>query len=218
MQFDILDVKNLVTTFDPEQPTGDPFLDFRYEAHRAEYGHGNPYWRMFYHLCARYEPTMVVELGAWQCTCAAHMAAGSGGTVVTIDHHTDRIGETHPPGDDVNEGLCRDVARRYPGIYYIKGWTWDVWEEVRDLGKKVEILFIDSWHDYEHAMLDWNTYRPLLADPALVVCDDIIAHDGPVISGMVKFWNDVTWNSERFLLEDGPHNTVPMGFFKWTRS
>jgi len=213
MNFDLMDVKNLATTFDPEQPTGDAYLDARYEAHRAEYGHGNPYWRMFYRLCERFRPSLAVELGAWQGTCAAHMAAGGAATVATIDHHGDRRGETHPPGDDVNEALCREVAQRY-GVFYLKGWTWDVWTDVRDLGKKIDLLFIDSWHDHEHAILDWNTYRPLLAPEALVVCDDIIKGDGPVISGMDRFWNEVSNGRESFLLE-GPHFQIPMGFFKY---
>ena len=209
MDFDLLDVKNLVETFDPEQPTGDPFLDGRYEAHRAEFNHGKPYWRLFFHLCGLLRPTLTVELGAWQCTCAAHMAAGGAGTVVTIDHHGD-------PGDDVNQARCEDAARHYyPNLVYLKGWTWDVVERVAPMGP-IDLLFIDSWHDYEHAMRDWNAYKDLLANQALVICDDIIAHDGPVISGMVPFWNDVSAGHEAFLVEQGPHHQVPMGFFKWT--
>jgi hypothetical protein len=213
MDFDLLDVRNLVTTFDPERPTGDAYLDARYEAHREIYGHPNPYWRMFYRLCERFRPALSVELGAWQCTCAVHMAAGGKGTVATIDHHTDRIGERgEPPGDDVNEGLCREVAQRY-GLFYFKKWTEAAVPDVKALGKPIDLLFIDSWHDYEHAMIDWNLYTPLLARPALVVCDDIIGGDGPVIAGMDRFWAEVSNGRESFLLE-GPHHQVPMGFIK----
>jgi predicted O-methyltransferase YrrM len=168
---------------------------------------------MFYRLCERYRPSMAVELGAWQGTCAAHMAGGGAATVVTIDHHSDRRGETHPPGDDVNEALCREVAQRY-GVFYLKGWTWDddVLADVRALDKPIDVLFIDGWHHYDKAMRDWNLYRPMLSIPALVVCDDL-ENVEPTLHRMEEFWDDVSWNRERFVTPRVA--AYPMGFFKY---
>jgi predicted O-methyltransferase YrrM len=205
MDFDLLDVKNLVATFDPEVPTGDAFLDARYEAHRAEFGHGKPYWRMFWHLCRQFRPGLAVELGGWQGTCAAHMASGGAGMVYTIDHHSD-------PGDDENQRAMLEAERPYrPRMLYLQGWTWDVVGRVPD---GIDLLFIDSWHQYEYAMRDWDLYTPKLANPALVVCDDILFTDGPVIAGMKRFWDEVSAPFEHFLVEQGPHHQVPVGFIK----
>ena len=207
MDFDLLDIKNLTQTFDPEQPTGDPFLDGRYEAHREKFGHGKPYWRLFHRLCQLYRPALAVELGAWQCTCAAHMAGGGAGTVVTIDHHGD-------PGDDINQACCEDAARHYyPNLVYLKGWTWDVVERVVPIGP-IDLLFIDGWHHYDKAMRDWNDYRDLLASPALVVCDDL-ENVEPTLHKMVEFWEDVSAPYERFVVTG--FSTYPMGFFKFER-
>jgi len=208
MNFDLSTVKRLEGTFNPEIPTGDPFLDARFDANRAKFGQqSNWYWRLFFHLCRELKPDLAVELGAWQGTCAAHMAGGGASTVATIDHHGD-------PGDDVNEVLTREAAQHYPGLFYFKGWTWDRWEDVRDLGKKIDILFIDSWHQYEYAMRDWLTYKPLLADRALVVCDDLIFGDGPVIAGMKRFWEEVSSGRPAFL-GNRAHPGFPMGFMEY---
>jgi hypothetical protein len=108
-----------------------------------------------------------------------------------------------------------EVAQHYVNMFYFQGWTWDKVPEVRALGKKIDILFIDSWHQYEYAMRDWNDYKPLLNIPALVICDDIMGGDGPVIAGMLDFWNEISAGYEAFLDATG-HPGVPQGFLKWT--
>lgn len=204
MNFDLLDVRNLATTFDPKEPTGDSFLDARYNWRMETFGHPSPYYRLFYRLGKLLKPSMVVELGAWKGIGAAHWAPHAG-TVVTIDHHTD-------PGDEENEQWCRETAQHYPNLFYFKGWTWDVVEDVRNLGKYIRVLFIDSWHHYDKAMRDWNAYEPLL-DPegALVICDDIVNAE-PTLHRMTDFWRDISEGRERFLIEG--LNVYPMGFFK----
>jgi predicted O-methyltransferase YrrM len=208
MRFDLEDVRALAESFDPDQPTGDPFLDGRYDAQVAKFGTQNAYWRFFYRLCEAYKPDLCCELGAWQGTCAAHMAPHSG-TVATIDHHGD-------PGDDENERLCREVQQRYGNVFYLKGWTWDRWADVRDLGKRIDVLFIDSWHQYEYMVKDWYTYKPLLADEALIVADDLVATDsGPTIAGTLRAWTEICAGREQFTT-GRPHVGVTMGFMRWT--
>ena len=207
MKFDMYDVKDMVETFDQALPTGDPFLDGRYDAQVAKFGQPNAYWRLFYRLCEKYKPGLCCELGAWQGTCAAHMAPHSA-TVATIDHHGD-------PGDDINERECRAVQQRYGNVFYLKGWTWDRWTDVRDLGKKIDILFIDSWHQYEYMVRDWYTYKPLLADEALIVADDLVGTDvGPTIAGTGRAWGEICEGREQFITGRA-HIGVAMGFAKW---
>lgn len=186
-------------------PTGDPFLDTRWDAHVARFGHGVPYWRFFHQLCQAWRPGLAVELGAWQATCAAHMASGGAMTVATIDHHSD-------PGDDANERLSKEAAQRYANLFYFKGWTWDRVEDVRALGKPIDLLFIDSWHQYDYAMRDWETYRPLLADGALVACDDLLASDHATIAGMTRFWSEISEGRPAFM-SVRVHPGFPVGFF-----
>lgn len=207
MKFSLDEVQAIVESGN-ETPTGDPFLDTRYEAHRAKFGHPNLYWRTFYRLCEFLHPSFCVELGAWQGTCAAHMAPHSG-IVATIDHHTD-------PGDDENRRLTLEVSSRYSQVLYLQGWTWDKVHEVRELGIPIDLLFVDSWHQYEYAILDWSLFSPLLADEALVVCDDLLPTDGPVIAGMQKFWNEIS-NGRQAFVSKVPHAGFPMGFIQWTR-
>lgn len=207
MDFDLSDVRDLVAAFDPEAPTGDPFLDARHEAHRARFGHGVPYWRLFYRLCGTLRPGLCVELGAWQATCAAHMAAGNpDGQVVTIDHFSD-------PGDEDNFVLAYEAQMNCANLRVWKSWTWDCAHLVGD--GTVDLLFVDSWHMYDKAMRDWDAYRPKLASPALVVCDDLLAGDSATIAGMRRFWDEVSAPFESFL-DERAHPGFPMGFMRWT--
>jgi predicted O-methyltransferase YrrM len=71
-----------------EQPTGNAFLDARYEEQISIIGHTNPYYRLFYLIAQSLKPAFVVELGSWQGTAAAHFALGwPESRVVTIDIH-----------------------------------------------------------------------------------------------------------------------------------
>jgi len=79
-------------------------------------------------------------------------------------------------------------------------------------GRKIDLLFIDSWHRYDQAMKDWNAYKPLLNEGALVICDDILeGTKGSGIEDMVKFWDEM--EGEKFL-NSNLHSGYPMGFLK----
>ena len=203
-------------------------------------GEDHLYYRLFYRLAEYLQPGVVVELGGWQGTAAAHFAAGRGGKtmVITIDHHTD-------PGDQLNKAKMLEAEFRYDNLYYIQGWTngelairesgkhalGDAPNALLELGRflvagmiskarhketgGIDILFIDSWHQYAEAMMDWEIYQPLLSSPALVICDDILPGDGPAIGGMERFWNELP--GEKFLSEV-PHPGHPMGFLRYEKT
>lgn len=44
---------------------------------------------------------------------------------------------------------------------------------IEHLGKKIDILFIDTVHTKERTMQEWNAWKPLLADGAVVCLDDL---------------------------------------------
>jgi predicted O-methyltransferase YrrM len=181
--FDIETLKQMVMGFNP-LPTNDKFLDQRYDWQKNENGVEWPYYRFFYHLSKMLQPDIVLELGTYQATAAAHFAAGyEWSTVITVDHHTD-------PGDDNNQLRVLEAAEEYSNLVYFQGWSTsklaaeqkgkhfrgdvaDVYQRVVDrtlyYGKKIDILFVDSWHCYEYAMDDFETYKSLLSSPALVI-------------------------------------------------
>jgi predicted O-methyltransferase YrrM len=127
-----------------------------------------------------------------------------------------------------------EATRQYKNMFYEHGWTTpeaaerekgnhahgDAPSAYERLSKyfednrlKIDILFIDSWHTYENAMLDWRYYRPLLNSPALVICDDIQEGGGPEspISGMLDFWDKLP---EPKFLNENLHPGTNMGFLK----
>ncbi len=205
------DVKRLIETALLEEPTGDPFVDARYREQIELVGHTQPYYRLFWHIAREFRPGFTVELGAWQATAAAHFASGNpDGVVVTIDHHTD-------PGDEAHKARAMEAAQQYPNLLYFQGWTWDVVGDVKAVGRPIEVLFIDSWHDKRYAIRDWASYSPLLADSALVICDDILPDDPSLGDGMVQFWQGLSSVCDGFLDARLHPPGIPMGFLKFSR-
>ena len=205
--------------------TGDEFCDYRTQKMLEDgrfYGNKiEPYYSFFYKLSQYLKPKVVVELGGWRGDSAVHFARGTEGTVITIDHHTD-------PDDAIHDKAMLEAVENCPNLYFIRGWTVDsvakeqkgkhalgdsgsAFPEVLKIldGRKIDLLFIDSWHQYDYAKIDWEAYSPLLSKEALVICDDIIGGHGPAIGGMRDFWDELPGEKE---LIDGIHISYPMGF------
>ncbi len=222
--FALDDIKQLIDDPLTYTLTSDKFLDSRWDEPQNK---THLYYRLFYRLAKYLQPNFVVELGGWQGSAAAHFAAGYlKGIVVTIDHHTDA-------GDEINKARMLEAETEYSNLHYIQGWTNDdlAYREKGNhaLGdapsamlslmalpgyhSSIDILFVDSWHQYEEAMMDWRAYQPLLASPSLVICDDMMLdHDGPAIGGMSKFWDEFP---EPKFLDATAHPGYPMGFVRY---
>lgn len=173
-------------------------------------GHDSLYYSLFYELSLHYKPALVVELGSWRGFGAAHFAsANPAGKVVTIDIHRE---------DKVAQQRVIAHTRHYPNLTYINKWTWDAVADVEAIGLPVDILFIDAWHEYQYAKREWDLYKPLLADNALVICDDIFDAVGATVE-MEKFWGEmdtaqgIAWK----FINTGLHSWVPMGFAQYRR-
>ena len=199
--FTLDDIKNLIEQCLKEEPTGDSFIDARYQEQIKIIGHTNPYYKLFYLLSKTLKPEFVVELGSWQATGAAHFAAGNpDGFVVTVDIHRE---------DKIAQQRAIEASAHYSNLMYINGWTWDneTVETISLIGKPIEILFIDAWHDYDLCKKEWALYQPLLAPTALVIADDITTAYN--FDGMLKFWDEMP---EPKFLDDRIHPGIPMGF------
>lgn len=221
-KFTLENIKYMAERFNPI-PTSDSFLNGRYDWQKQDNGQEWPYYRFFYHISKMLRPDLVVELGAFQGTCAAHFSAGAN-QVITIDHYTD-------PGDEYNEDCMIDVCDRYLNVHYLRGWTNaeltasqynkhalgnapNAFLLISQVARKIDILFIDSWHNYEQVKLDYETYLPLMNSPGLIICDDIAEgnmRNEPKIFGMLKFWDELS--GPKFL-NSNLHPSSGMGFLE----
>ena len=209
MNFTLAGIRTLIERAKQEPASGDTWLDARYLEDIPIIAHTNPYYKLFNLIAKRYRPAFTVELGAYRGTGGAHFAAGNpNGTVLTIDIHRE---------DKVAQVKSQEADAQYPNLTYINAWTLDAVPAVKAWDRQIDVLFIDAWHHYKHAMDDWNAYEPLLASPSLVICDDIFDAQGATID-MVKFWTEISEPYESMLLtEPALHHWVPMGFMKYER-
>lgn len=227
MQFNLKFIEGIAKNYHyPKNGVVNKFLHNRVIERKQPDSYIPAYYGFFYELTKILKPKIVVELGTWQGTSAAHFAAGCKDTkVITVDHHSD-------PGDEENKIKTIQAVAAYPNITYCQGWSCDqLYNEEKDLhdqkglnafpkvkhelnGEKIDILFIDSWHRYDQAVKDWNAYKPLLAKGALIICDDIdIGNKGGGIENMVQFWDEM--EGEKFL-NTNLHRGLPQGYLKWT--
>jgi len=202
--FTLSDISRLADYSLLEAGTGNAWLDARYQEQVLIIGHTNPYYRLFFTLAQILKPEFVVELGSWQATAAAHFALGNpDGLVLTVDIHRE---------DKIAQQRCYEAQEYCKNLTYINKWIGEAVEDVASYGKKIDILFCDGWHDFEHLSDDWNNYRPLLNDNALVIFDDITTAYN--FEGMVEFWEQL--EGEKFLNSD-IHPGIPMGFLRFER-
>lgn len=201
--FTLDDIRRLVDESLLEVPTGNPWLDSRYDEQVGIIGHTNPYYRLFYRIAQMLKPEFVVELGSWRGDASAHFALGNpDSTVIAIDIHKDN--------DVAGMAKLQEAVNLLPNLTWLQAWSWDAVETIKAIDKKIDILFIDAWHDYKYVKREWELYSPLLADVALVICDDITA--GYNFEGMIDFWNELDY--EKFL-DNRVHVSIPMGFVRY---
>lgn len=207
MEFTIKQIRSFVKDAREEPSTGNSWLDTRYEEVSQLIGHTNPYYIAFFIIAEELQPEFVVELGSWRAYAAAHFAEGAEGCrVVTIDIHKDNQ-------DDKQKAI--EVCGQWPNLDYINKWTWDAVPDVEAYDLPIDILFIDAWHEYEYAMKEWELFEPLLADNALVICDDIMDAEGAT-KDMIRFWKEISKGRQAFL-DESLHDGVPMGFMQYVR-
>lgn len=201
--FTLDDIRKLVAESLKEAPTGNPWLDARYDEQVGIIGHTNPYYRLFYLIAQTLKPEFVVELGSWRGDASAHFSLGNpNSTVIAVDIHRDN--------DIAGMAKLQEAVNLLPNLTWLQAWSWDAIDTIRVIDAKIDILFIDAWHDYQYAKREWDLYSPLLASPALVICDDITTNFN--FEGMIRFWEELP--GEKFLNNE-VHRHVPMGFLKY---
>jgi len=121
----------------------------------AVYGHlpYNLFMTRIVQLCG---PKTCVELGTYYGVGARHLAAGDPRTrVYTVDFDP-ACGQRIPPG--------------WENITFIRS---DTLRAVHLVPDPIELLFIDAEHTFEAVMAEFAAYSSRLADPSLVLFDDL---------------------------------------------
>lgn len=218
MKFTLPKIKKLIKQSLTMGDIGHPLMDNYYKWYERLTGHPNPYYKLFYLLSKEFKPEFVVELGSYRAGASGHFAVGHPqATIVTIDMHKDM------PQQFPDKAACIEAMKVIPNLTYINKCTVDNMPEygyecarnevVEFTHKQIDILFIDAWHHEKYVKREWELYSPLLADVALVICDDV-ANMADGFKGMEEWWNDFPYQK---FLNNEVHPSIPMGFMKFQR-
>ena len=128
------------------------------------------YYRWLYRAAAFLQPSVAIELGVCRAQGSAHIAAGGAKVTIGIDR------APWEPQFSTNVAAMEAHGLDYR---FILGETTEpkVRKQVVDLVRQygpIELLFIDSTHVYWYAMHEWETYRGMVAEGAVIVMDDIL--------------------------------------------
>ncbi|MFN8140435.1 MAG: class I SAM-dependent methyltransferase [Fimbriimonadales bacterium] len=126
-------------------------------------------------LIEEFEPSSVVELGTFQGISALFMKSALPvfSKLTTIDIH---------PVDN----LLTQILKLDTRVRLVSGDTRDP-DIVKEFGiDQVDFLYIDTDHNFRQIAAEWDVWRPVLANGAIVVLDDI--HLNPE---MEFFWNQI---------------------------
>lgn len=128
----------------------------------------SPYYNLFYILssgiCHEKYKTVAVELGVDQGRGSAAFALSGLCQVYGIDH-TYKVGLNRL--DD------------FDNFDFVKSDTLPVPEQLKNV--KISLLHIDTEHSYPMAKAEFEAYKPLLTNPAIVFFDDLHAQDDDVL-------------------------------------
>ena len=148
------------------------------EAKYHEYAFRNPghtYYVYLAKLVKALQPRKVVELGT---------DIGRSGLFIMTqlpeksEFWTVEIGD-HPAVD-------LDPFKGDPRLHILKGSDLDP-RNTNQIGGGIDLLFVDTNHEYTQAMTEWAVYKMQMNRPGVAVFDDISLNPG-----MQQFWNEVT--------------------------
>jgi len=133
--------------------------------HPLVYGRdaSNPYYDFLYRLTEKYKPRVVVEFGTCSGGSTSYFAAGCTETkVISVDI------VQHP-----------ETVKRLSVFPNVELWTYNtndpaLGEALKNEGP-VDVLFIDTEHEYQQARSEFETYRSFVVPGGLLLFDDIYA-------------------------------------------
>ncbi len=112
----------------------------------------------------------IAEIGSYTGASACCFGASTNGKIICIDTWNNNA---------MSEGkrdtwleFKKNTSNYSDSIIAIRGYSQDVIEEVKNITKKLDILFIDGDHSYESVKSDWENYKQLLKPEAIVIFHD----------------------------------------------
>ena len=140
------------------------------------------YYRFMRLLAARMRPAVAVELGLCGGGGSLHLALGNpNGKVIGVD-----IDNQYPENLDYVKELCPNFE-----FWQTDSLQATVAYKAAEL-PQVGILFIDTVHTYDRTMIEFHTWRELLAPDAVVLLDDLFRE------GMDAVWRELPGTKVRF--------------------
>ena len=132
------------------------------------------YYRFMKLLATAKRPRLSVELGLCGGGGSLHLLLGwGGGRVIGID-----VVNEYP------DNIMWMMAN-FPRFQFWKMDSVDASDLFVEGREKIDILFMDSVHTYEHVMKEFEAYRPVLAHDAIVLMDDLYRE------GMDRVWAEM---------------------------
>jgi predicted O-methyltransferase YrrM len=155
-------IKELIVQAKSMANSGHPYLDKRWN---SDIRYQRPYYRFCMLLAREVKPSIIVELGIDTGMCCGHWAFGCPtANVYGIDVHKD--------GEEPSI-KCVQMAEQFSNFHYLRGWTWDKVKNIAALNKPIDVLYIDSWHEFDYFARDWNDYAPYINKSTIVMVDDL---------------------------------------------
>lgn len=148
-------------------------MDKREDFLRSVNTKGFRYYNFLYLLSMELKPTVCVELGTNTGRGALNLKYG------------------YPPSLVYTVDIIQNqkyMLERH-NIVAIKG---DSVHSSNLVPTLIDILFIDSLHQYYHVALEWSSYLPKVRKGGIIILDDIhLDKVAPQYEGMERFWNEI---------------------------
>lgn len=143
----------------------------------------SPYYRFFKVLAAIKKPNLSVELGLCGGGGSFHLASGwPGGKVVGVELPDGVNGYRAPPNYLDNWAFIQQQCRNFVL------WRGDSVESAPEIFRRygpADFLFIDTVHEYQRTLDEFNAWLPYLSKRAVVCLDDLRR------DGMQEAWDAI---------------------------
>ncbi|HTD39435.1 MAG TPA: class I SAM-dependent methyltransferase [Mucilaginibacter sp.] len=143
--------------------------------------------RLLYAIAKKELPSncTVVEIGSYLGASTNFIAKGidDKSVIYCIDtwgNHAMKYEETDVDGDerDTYEDFKKNTQKQQKKIVMLRGWSTDMFSNLKELTSKTDFLFIDGDHSYEGVSKDWHLYSTLLKKNSIVAFHDTGWADG----------------------------------------
>jgi cephalosporin hydroxylase len=169
-------LQEIIDEIDDKQPDYDEWLKEIYDIYYS------PYYKLMYNLTKELQPKLCVELGVNMGRGMSSLARGCNDTIVV------GVDPLRLPTINIILNICQNTK------FVQKSSTDnDTIEYIKSLGK-INIIHFDTEHNYGQIMNEFNAYKDVLADNAILLFDDTHACEDEVKRAVQDL--PISWYSE----------------------